>query len=240
MSGNRANSSAVNRRTNAVNVAQPPPQMNRGYMPQQQQMGQQQMGQQRQGPGLRNNPMQQQQQLQQQMPKPKLSVSDAIALITLRLGSVETFINLLPPLEQIGGSLSNENMKEENIRVVDEAVFTSIVTRLERIEQSIKSPNSNSQTQEDTSVLDEKFKNISEEIQSFRSLILSVQSFTIQMNQKIIDIENNYKTILTSKQCEPDNTQSLPIETDSLQKEDNTILENVDLKKFIENEVMDL
>jgi hypothetical protein len=233
MSGNRANSSAVNRRTNAVNVAQPPPQMNRGYMPQQQQMGQQ-----RQGPGLRNNPMQQQQQLQQQMPKPKLSVSDAIALITLRLGSVETFINLLPPLEQIGGSLSNENMKEENIRVVDEAVFTSIVTRLERIEQSIKSPNS--QTQEDTSVLDEKFKNISEEIQSFRSLILSVQSFTIQMNQKIIDIENNYKTILTSKQCEPDNTQSPPIETDSLQKEDNTILENVDLKKFIENEVMDL
>ena len=123
-------------------------------------------------------------------------------------------------------------MKEENIRVVDEAVFTSIVTRLERIEQSIKSPNSNSQTQEDTSVLDEKFKNISEEIQSFRSLILSVQSFTIQMNQKIIDIENNYKTILTSKQCEPDNTQSLPIETDSLQKEDNTILENVDLKKL--------
>jgi len=145
MSGNRANAAAIQRRTMGAqsNVAPPG-----GQRPQQ---GQQPRGQPQQGQGqqqLRGQPQQrpqtqpqqrQQQQQQpvqqmQQMQQPQMSVSDAIGLITLRLGRVETYIKQMPPLDQIGMNSSEEI--GENMRVVDEAVFTNIVARLEKMEQT--------------------------------------------------------------------------------------------------------
>jgi hypothetical protein len=68
------------------------------------------------------------------MPQPQMSVSDAIGLISLRLGRVETYIKQMPPLDQIGMNSGGEI--GENMRVVDEAVFTNIVARLEKMEQN--------------------------------------------------------------------------------------------------------
>ena len=142
MSGNRANAAAIQRRTMGAqsNVAPPG-----GQRPQQGQQprGQPQQGQQQGQQQFRGQPQQsrgqpqqrpQQQQPVQQMQQPQMSVSDAIGLITLRLGRVETYIKQMPPLDQIGMNSGGEI--GENIRVVDEAVFTNIVARLEKMEQT--------------------------------------------------------------------------------------------------------
>jgi hypothetical protein len=109
MSGNRANASAIQRRTN-----NPPPirssstSSSSRYAP---------------PPPPQSNP--------------KLSVSDAIALITIRLGRVETFINQLPPLDQLESFSSSQTEEPaNNMSLVNDNVFQSIVTRLERLEKS--------------------------------------------------------------------------------------------------------
>ena len=100
MSGNRANAAAIQRRTMSAQSNVAPPGTSR---PQQQQQMRPQMQQQQMRPQQQQmRPQQQQMQQQQPMQNPKLSVSDAIGLITLRLGRVETFIQQMPPLDQIG------------------------------------------------------------------------------------------------------------------------------------------
>ena len=147
MSGNRANAAAIQRRTMGAqsNVAPPGGQRpQQGQQPRgqpQQGQGQQQLrGQPQQRPQTQPQQRQQQQPVQQmqQMQQPQMSVSDAIGLITLRLGRVETYIKQMPPLDQIGMNSGGEI--GENMRVVDEAVFTNIVARLEKMEQTPNEP----------------------------------------------------------------------------------------------------
>ena len=121
MSSNRANASARQRR-----AGEP--------VGQQQQNQQQQRMQPGRGgvrPGM-SDPQQQQQPM-----NPKLSISDAIALITLRLGRVETIVSNLPN-EPRGDSEGVGQVYDENMRMVDQNVFNSIVTRLDTLEKNQK------------------------------------------------------------------------------------------------------
>ena len=103
MSSSRANASAVQRRTNNPSPAKQP---------------------------VTNTRYQQQQQPPVQ--NPKLSVSDAIALTTIRLAKVETFINNLPPLDQL---YAYSNQQDQSNCMVTENVFNSIVSRLDKLEK---------------------------------------------------------------------------------------------------------
>ena len=163
MSSGRANASAIQRRTaNGGGGGQNPGRVS-FQAPQQQQQQQQHYN----NNNARNQPP------PPPMAHPKLSVSDAIALITLRLGKVETFINTLPPLDQLElysagsgsgtGSSSGTNelqdrSSNENMRIVDEAVFKSIVARLDRLEQTNieKDKNSSKQIEELKTLLKEQ------------------------------------------------------------------------------------
>jgi hypothetical protein len=191
MSGNRANSAAIQRRTSnssppvsklqtKPNYSQPPhpPQ----YAQQQQQYVQQ----------------------QQQAPNPKLSFSDAIALITIRLGRVETFINNLPPLDQLEQYSSTSQPEiNENMKIVDEAVFKNIISRLDKLEQTkvtqvpvqIQTTNQNHLSNDDVHILKEEnlsFKNdlfsLKEEMNELKNIILHLQNYTMTTNQKLCDI----------------------------------------------------
>jgi chromosome segregation ATPase len=104
MSSSRANASAVQRRTNNPSPSKQPV-----------------------------NNTRYQQQPQQSVQNPKLSVSDAIALTTIRLAKVETFINNLPPLDQLE-AYSNQQQQQSNC-MVSENVFNSIVSRLDKLEK---------------------------------------------------------------------------------------------------------
>jgi hypothetical protein len=169
MSSARANASARNRR--AGGDMPPPPQMQ----------------------GRPGQPMQQQQQMQ--MPA-KLSVSDAIALITLRLGRVEQIVQNMP----VDGQ-SNVSADGENIRIVDNEVFEHMAQRLdelEKVQQELvaRKPVVNSApTQVVNTVVSkevsESIEVLKAEMVQVKDLLLNLQSFTMQTNQRLSEIVFN-------------------------------------------------
>jgi hypothetical protein len=151
---------------------------------------------------VRPQQSQQQQQLQQQRTQlTKLSIPDAIGLTTLRLGKLENHFSVL---EQIVQNLSNSGVGveggesfNENVRVVDEAVFQSIVTRLENLEKRQLQPHQqqpqpqqkiNPQVSADVEALKQDLNTLKNEMSNLKDLLLSLQSFTMQTNQKLADI----------------------------------------------------
>ncbi len=179
--------------------------------------------------GSKTRFVQQQQEAPQPPMNPKLSISDAIALITLRLGRVENIVSNYDP-NAVSSSSGNHQMNyDENMRMVDEQVFNSIVSRLEALEKgrNLGAPG-NAQVEQRLSVLEknqkmliekqqqipvvtttttpaettivndvaeEKLKPMEESIQyvkselsSLKDLLLKLQSFTMETNQKLADI----------------------------------------------------
>ena len=76
-------------------------------------------------------PLQQQQQAQPSQPaRVRLSISDAIGLITLRLGRVEQIL-----IDQEGAALNGGSLSiPDGTQLVDKSVFNSIINRLEAAE----------------------------------------------------------------------------------------------------------
>ena len=138
VSGNRPGTSIG---SHAAFAPQPPFQNQPPFQGQFQGQGQQQFQGQpsnvRVARGQQQNAYQQVQQSQQQsqngMPFSKLSIGDAIGLITLRLGRCEQWIiETEHETEQNGGSSGGI---PENARVVDNSVLTSFVNRLDSLEK---------------------------------------------------------------------------------------------------------
>lgn len=111
MSGNRANASARNKRAGGADINS-----NGGPSPM---PGQRGPGQGYPGQG-------------QQMAQPKLSISDAIGLITLRLGRVEQLVQTIQTSPNDPTSIPEDN---GNNVLVDKQVFDNIVKRLETLEK---------------------------------------------------------------------------------------------------------
>ena len=179
--------------------------------------------------GSKTRFVQQQQEPPQPPVNPKLSISDAIALITLRLGRVENIVSNYDPNAVSSGGNIQLNY-DENMRMVDEQVFNSIVSRLEALEkgrnvggQAVGNPQLEQrlsileknqkmliEKQQQTPVVattsplettivndvaEEKLKPMEESIQYVKSelsnmkdLLLKLQSFTMETNQKLADI----------------------------------------------------
>ena len=120
MSGNRANASARNKRAGGADINS-----NGGPSPM---------------PGQRGPGYPGQGQMQgQQMAQPKLSISDAIGLITLRLGRVEQLVQTIQTNPNDPTSIPEDN---GNNVLVDKQVFDSIVKRLETLEKQKNVPTS--------------------------------------------------------------------------------------------------
>jgi len=173
MSSSRANAAARARRAGGD---MPPP------MQQQQMNGRPGQQQQQQGQG----------QVPPQGGNVKMSISDAIALITLRLGRVEQIVQNMP-VDGVQGNLG------DNTRIVDDTVLVNIVQRLEALEKSQKSivdkvsrtpapvvaPVAPVQSQ---SVDIEAIEVLHAELAQVKDLLMHLQSFTMQTNQRLSDI----------------------------------------------------
>lgn len=73
-------------------------------------------------------------QAQAQMQKPKLSIGDAIGLVTLRLGRLEEF--MMRTQNQEGGFKSESSVNiPENSQLIDKSVFTNMISRLDSLEK---------------------------------------------------------------------------------------------------------
>jgi hypothetical protein len=133
---------------------------------------------------------QQQQQMPQQGASPftKLSISDAIGLVTLRLGRVEQFIIDFENGE-IEGHHSNSgggSSIPENSKIVDNSVLTTIVNRLDALE---KKEGSSSITSSITSSIASLEKEMKEAKDLLSHLLFKYELFTKETNEKFGDFE---------------------------------------------------
>jgi hypothetical protein len=159
---------------------------------QQQQMQQQQMQQQ-----------QMQKQQPQGLPFTKLSISDAIGLVTLRLGRVEQIVQNMP--------VDSQTNLGENARVVDDVVLANIAQRLEALEKSQKvlaerKPTVVASTAPVSTVnpkLTESVDALNTEMIQVKDLLMQLQSFTMQTNQRLSDIVfNGGEFVDHAEECE--------------------------------------
>ena len=94
----------------------------------------------------------------------------------------------------------------------------------------------------DMTVFENKFKVLNDEVNQIKNLLLSVQSFSIQTNQKILDIENKYKTLIETKSNSDNDNENIEnvenyINDDISRINGSDNVEHIDLKKIIENEL---
>jgi hypothetical protein len=102
------------------------------------------------------------------LPFSKLSVSDAIGLITLRLGRVEQWIIDTDHEEQVNGKSSASSAIPDNHKIIDSSVLTTIINRLDSLEKSAKNnegqAGNNGQSAEEIAKLSADVKSLTEQI----------------------------------------------------------------------------
>lgn len=127
---------------------------------------------------------------------PKLSISDAIGLITLRLGRVET---ILMDIEHNGSFHQEHSSNNDNNSNIDKSIINNIVARLDALEKNMK----------EISLVTKEITDIKI---SLSSVVLKQSSFEHNVNNKFEDINNSFMDIDKKFSCE--NTSTLINETD--------------------------
>lgn len=191
-----------------------------------------------------------QQQQQQQMPQnglpfSKLSISDAVGLITLRLGRVEQFIIDFEHGEHPNSSESKGSIPE-NSRIVDNSVLTTIINRLDSLEKREGSSVANSfASLEQVSKMEKDLKDTKDLLSH---LLFKLELFTKETNDKFGDFEGAIaeieKNLETQQFLEINDTMSANvIVTDDssniitqLLPEGNISLTTVDLRTLVRQE----
>jgi hypothetical protein len=175
-------------------------------------------------------PIQQQQQQQQSnnMPFSKLSISDAIGLITLRLGRIEQFV-IDYDHNNHDGAQQNMGKIPENSKIIDNSVLTSMINRLDSLEKR-EATNTNTNTNS-SSVNSEQLSKFEKELKDTKDLLshflFKFELFSKETNDKFIDIENAFSDI-------EKNILSAPLSVDDIISNIN-VIEN-DSKPESENE----
>ena len=184
-------------------------------------------------------PMQQQQQQQQQqqvqggLPFSKLSVSDAIGLITLRLGRIEQFV-----MESENDDVHSQSKGNipENSKIVDNSVLTTIINRLDSLEKREGSNNV-------ASSVASLEKELKETKDLLSHLLFKFELFSKETNEKFGDFEGAITEIeknMESQQfVELNDTMSATLvaeDTSVVAQDDNITLNTIDLKNLIKQE----
>jgi hypothetical protein len=214
----------------------------------------------------------QMQQIQQQMsngnglPFSKLSISDAIGLITLRLGRVEQFII---DMEIAQGNDGNEHTSHpslsipDNSKIIDTSVLNNIVIRLDSLEKKDTSGYGS-----DILRINEELSNIRNEIQQYNEKIatqtttvnevketlnlikLSLEQHIGETADKFADYEAAIAEIeknISFPEQENNNTsdnktqvEQEGVDLETAQDQDQGLILSVDLKNIIKQELANI
>jgi hypothetical protein len=131
---------------------------------------------------------QQQQQMQQPsngMPFSKLSISDAIGLITLRLGRVEQFVIDSENGEIATGSHSESNIPN-NSKIIDSSLLANIINRLDALEKKEPSTISSNINNDQVSKIE---KDLKETKDLLAHMLFKFELFTKETTDKFNDFE---------------------------------------------------
>jgi hypothetical protein len=189
----------------------------------------------------RGGPQQQQQRFQETqtiqpngLPFTKLTVSDAIGLITLRLGKVEQF--LIDTQNDGGFSGSSESHIPENTKLIDNSVLTSIINRLDSLEKK-----------EGTNQNNDAISRIERELKDTKEMLINLmfkyELFTKETNNKfsdyesaLMELEKNIQPVELIQEDEIGNEGSLTLSSDP---EAEKIL-SAELKNMIKQELSEV
>ena len=180
----------------------------------------------------------------------KLSVAQAITLITLRLGSLENKVTNINENQTLSSGI---NVNEEGLAIIDQSVIESIISRLESLEKrSSQTPSSNPEfnllkqqfepvkqavVQTKTSVTNilKENKSLKSEVETLRNDITQTREFVESLHNVIL--ENNQK--LMGFSLEGMGMEELIEGEYSEMLNDNQIddIEGVNLKEEIENQL---
>jgi hypothetical protein len=134
---------------------------------------------------FQNRVVSQQQPKSVEPQRPKLSVSDAFGLVTLRLGKVEQFIQQISDNGDLKPDLlSNHNSNSsipENSQIIDKSVFANMISRLDSLEKK------------DNASITRQINSLEAELRSTKELLNSLTSkfdnFAKETNDKFGDFE---------------------------------------------------
>jgi len=226
MSANRANASARNRRAGGAEIVQPPQQQNV-----------------RNGQSLRAGQTSRAGQQPQTVTKPQISISDAIGLVSLRLGRLEQFMY---KINNEGISTADELNLGVNDRIIDEDVFRSIVSRIEKLEQNINNQqSSNTQQISDSHPIVKELNNkITAQqlsIYELKDMILKMQNFAMETSTSLKGLIEQYETdkaYASQELYENDfQNQKEDFEPSEIIDDNQLILDGESLKEMIKNEL---
>jgi hypothetical protein len=162
-------------------------------------------------PQYPQNMYNQQQEIQIQpngLPFTKLTVSDAIGLITLRLGKVEQF---LIDLENGETTVNKSDATvHDNFKLIDNSVLTNMVSRLDSLEKKeLTAPTSNNQNNENYLKLEKELKETKEILMN---LMFKFELFTKETNNRLDEHHNAILVLENNMQ----NSESILINEDDI------------------------
>jgi hypothetical protein len=119
----------------------------------------------------------------------KLSVSDAFALVTLRLGRLELIMNKL----QGEGILdANNNINSDKVNAgsnnFDDTILQNIITRLDGLDKKTISNDLNQKLQS-------QFNFLNDEVKETKNMMIRLQSFIMDISQKLNSFISNQESI---------------------------------------------
>lgn len=143
------------------------------------------------------NQQNQQKQQQNGLPFQKLSISDAIGLITLRLGRVEQWI-----IETDNDDVSKQTTSGDipaNHRAIDNSVLMNIVQRLDSLEKNVTGSGSSEEVKkltEDVNALTEQFKRMGDDVSKHTIELAKNTEQVFRFNRELTETKDILKSFM--------------------------------------------
>jgi hypothetical protein len=163
------------------------PQMAQQRQPMQQPMQQQQQQQQQQQASNGKAPMTPYQP-QQSSIENKLSVSDAFALVTLRLGRVELLLQKWQALGVETSTGVNIPAASSSAPDVNNTIVKSLVSRIDDLERSVKAAVSMKDFDAKIAMLVDRNTHLHNELRDAKDTIFKLQTITLETSQKMMQM----------------------------------------------------
>ena len=151
----------------------------------------------------------------------KLSVSDAFALVTIRLGRVEMALQKLD-IHNIAKSVDDG---ESSSSIANNVVLKSLLSRIDDLEKMISEQSGSAvmspEHLEMINGLQKKVENLEKELRETKDAVYKVQSFALDVNQKMAQFEAKSKVKDESEEEEHDEEEiSAEASEESIEEEE--------------------